>query len=288
MPEEQDLPEEAQQEEPSGISVIPQSENQTLEMEVHHHPDLHHEKKKWKEYFLEFLMIFLAVTLGFIAENIREYISEHERAKVFAASLLRDLKEDTAQLKPYRAYFDYASKNVDTLMQMLSTNDPKDIPSGKLYWFGLWGGAHRYFTANDATFEQMKSSGSLRFFDKTIAYDAENYNRIYRTLQTTESDLSGIYTEARKSRALIFQFRYNDMANNIVQANWKEFNRARIDSFMNSHPPLLNQDKVLFNQYVELVRSRFMHSNVVLADSLLNQSYKLIKELEKKYDLANE
>ncbi len=31
-------------------------------MEVHHHPDLHHKPKKWKEYFLEFLMIFLAVT----------------------------------------------------------------------------------------------------------------------------------------------------------------------------------------------------------------------------------
>ena len=32
-------------------------------MEVHHHPNV--EKKNFKEYFLEFLMIFLAVTLGF-------------------------------------------------------------------------------------------------------------------------------------------------------------------------------------------------------------------------------
>ncbi len=32
-------------------------------MEVHHHPQV--EKKNFKEYFLEFLMIFLAVTLGF-------------------------------------------------------------------------------------------------------------------------------------------------------------------------------------------------------------------------------
>jgi len=31
-------------------------------MEVHHHP--HVEKKNFKEYFLEFLMIFLAVTMG--------------------------------------------------------------------------------------------------------------------------------------------------------------------------------------------------------------------------------
>jgi cell division protein FtsB len=47
------------------------TENYKLEtnMEVHHHP--HVEKKNFKEYFLEFLMIFLAVTMGFFAESIR-------------------------------------------------------------------------------------------------------------------------------------------------------------------------------------------------------------------------
>lgn len=37
----------------------------THKMEVHHHPDLHDKKKHWQGYFLEFLMIFLAVTMGF-------------------------------------------------------------------------------------------------------------------------------------------------------------------------------------------------------------------------------
>src|SRR5882672_7441827 len=67
-------------------------------MEVHHHPDLHHRPKKWKEYFLEFLMIFLAVTLGFFAENIREHISDKEKTKVFAASLYQDFKTDSVAL----------------------------------------------------------------------------------------------------------------------------------------------------------------------------------------------
>jgi hypothetical protein len=44
-------------------------------MEVHH-PHLAHKEKPWKEYLLEGLMIFLAVSMGFIAENIREHISE--------------------------------------------------------------------------------------------------------------------------------------------------------------------------------------------------------------------
>jgi len=283
MPEEKDIPE-----------LSPDNTSETSQpMEVHHHPDLHHKKKKWKEYFLEFLMIFLAVTLGFIAENIRESISEHERAKVFAASMLKDLEADTAQLRPYRVYFDYAASNVDTLMQMLSSHDLKDIPTGKLYWYGLWGGAHRFFVPNDATFQQMKSSGSLRYFDKTIAYDVANYDRLCRMIQTIDVSLSSIYGETRKSRALIFEFRFNDLANNIAQTNnvgrasKSSVDRKKIDSFMLSNPPLLSYDKTLFNQYVELARSRFMHTNVLLADSLLNQSNKLIRELENKYDLTS-
>jgi hypothetical protein len=179
-------------------------------------------------------------------------------------------------------------------MQMLSSHDLKDIPTGKLYWYGLWGGAHRFFVPNDATFQQMKSSGSLRYFDKTIAYDVANYDRLCRMMQTMDASLNTIYGEARKSRALIFEFKYNDLANNIAQANnvgranKASVDQNKIDSFMRSNPPLLSYDKTLLNQYVELVRSRFMHTNVLLADSLLSQSNKLIQELEKKYGLDSE
>jgi hypothetical protein len=41
-------------------------------MEVHH-PKV--ESKNFKEYFLEFLMIFLAVTMGFIAESEKRPLS---------------------------------------------------------------------------------------------------------------------------------------------------------------------------------------------------------------------
>src|SRR5664279_2631351 len=75
------------------IIPIPETEN----MEVHHHPDLHHKPKKWKEYFLEFLMIFLAVTMGFIAENIREHFTEariaHQNLEAYRNDLLQHQKQ---------------------------------------------------------------------------------------------------------------------------------------------------------------------------------------------------
>lgn len=42
--------------------------------------------------------------------------------------MVSDLKSDTADLKSYLAYTGFAVKNIDTLMQLLSKNDPKDIP----------------------------------------------------------------------------------------------------------------------------------------------------------------
>jgi hypothetical protein len=42
-------------------------------MEVHHHPHVPNNPKPWKEYLIEGLMIFVAVTLGYGAENVREH-----------------------------------------------------------------------------------------------------------------------------------------------------------------------------------------------------------------------
>lgn len=42
-------------------------------MEVHHHQHISKHAKPWKEYLLEGLMIFIAVTLGYAAENMREH-----------------------------------------------------------------------------------------------------------------------------------------------------------------------------------------------------------------------
>lgn len=51
-------------------------------MEVHTHT----ERKRWTHYLWEFLMLFLAVTLGFFVENQREHYVEHQRAQVYMQS----------------------------------------------------------------------------------------------------------------------------------------------------------------------------------------------------------
>src|ERR1700712_5572087 len=78
----------------SELKQPPTATPQPQTMEVHHHPQLEHKPKPWKEYLLEGLMIFIAVTMGFFAESLREHIANKD--KEIIASLVRDVKKDTS------------------------------------------------------------------------------------------------------------------------------------------------------------------------------------------------
>ena len=66
-------------------------------MEVHHpHHPTH--KKKWSEYIIEFVMLFAAVTLGFIAENIREHDIMNKNTNKSLITLYKDIKEDSIKV----------------------------------------------------------------------------------------------------------------------------------------------------------------------------------------------
>jgi hypothetical protein len=64
-------------------------------MEVHHHS---HKPKHWKEYITEFIMLFAAVTLGFLAENLREHQVIHHRIEQNKIAILKDLQADSIEI----------------------------------------------------------------------------------------------------------------------------------------------------------------------------------------------
>jgi hypothetical protein len=88
-------------------------------MEVHYHPQLDHKPKPWKEYLLEGFMIFIAVMMGFIAENIREIITNNEHVRQLTSQLVQDLKADTAQLNGVFRGETQIVKYNDTLINLL-------------------------------------------------------------------------------------------------------------------------------------------------------------------------
>lgn len=161
--------------------------NQEIEiMEVHHHPNLHHKPKKLKEYFLEFLMIFLAVTMGFLAENIREHIKDNNEIDNDMQSMAADLKADVAMYQNTKTSNELSDRRIDTLITLLKTD--RSNPS-EIYFLA------RYITANNAvytpgtkTFDLMKSLGALKLVEPRWLLDS--ISAYYQSLQffATQSD----------------------------------------------------------------------------------------------------
>jgi hypothetical protein len=254
-------------------------------MEVHAHS--HTPRKKWTHYFWEFLMLFLAVTLGFFVENQREHYIEHQRAKVYAASMKANLQVDREELNQIVYRGTYATNYVDTFLSLLAANDITKIPTGKLYWYGLFGGYLRGFQSNDATFQQMKSSGSLRYFsNSTLEQHISNYDQMMRSIQVLTEIDQQVRLEVRKLRGKIFDFKYNDAANNIARrAVYENFNQPVIDSFISTNPPLLSFDKTVINEYAELCRSRNLRQQLINARQALELATEIIAQLTKQYHL---
>src|SRR5215203_274247 len=96
-------------------------------MEVHHHPhtsdpDSHRGRKKWTHYFWEFLMLFLAVSLGFYAENLREGILHRKEVKTHMNSLVTDLETDIALFDSVIDRNTYSSEMADSLIEILHSD----------------------------------------------------------------------------------------------------------------------------------------------------------------------
>ena len=51
-------------------------------------------KKKWYVYFIDFIMLFVAVTLGFLAENVRDQQTDKNREISYLKNIHEDLLVD--------------------------------------------------------------------------------------------------------------------------------------------------------------------------------------------------
>ncbi len=143
-------------------------------MEVHHHPDLHHEKKPWKEYFLEFLMIFLAVTMGFFAETMRESISESGKAKELAKSLYKEVYTDSINMHNKIALREEKDRQLNYFKRYVRDSSLTHL-SAQFYPSFTWSFVLTttiIFEPNDGILTQLRNSGTLRYFKGTELQNA--------------------------------------------------------------------------------------------------------------------
>jgi len=152
-------------------------------MEVHHHA--HTARKKWTHYFWEFLMLFLAVFCGFLAEYQLEHKIEKERAKELAGSLYNDIKKDTVGLNTIIANFTSRKLiHIDSLLGILQNKHKRNDTAFSVH--AAWLVFINNFTRNNGTYEQMKNSGSLRYFKQDFIMMLHEYENIWGRIKLRE------------------------------------------------------------------------------------------------------
>ena len=157
-------------------------------MEVHAHP--HTARKKWTHYFWEFLMLFLAVFCGFLAENIRERSVERHREKQFIASLISDLKLDTAGFARSITFKKGRQLDIDSVLYPLTKMRENKLQLGQCIIL-LQTVGNPYFFSNNGTIQQLKGSGGMRLISNRKVVDSiESYDFQIRRIMLRQEEIN--------------------------------------------------------------------------------------------------
>jgi len=261
-------------------------------MEVHHHS--HTSRKKWTHYFWEFFMLFLAVTLGFFVENQREHYIEKQRAKEYARLLTDDLGFDISELNRAERVLNKIIEAGDSLGRLLSLDDIKKIPGGKLYYYEYWSGWRWSIISRDATLQQLKSSGALRYIRNTdLVRRILSYEESVRVIYMLQNKYEPEKSENWKLVQKIFNQEYFNILDNdpalTRDSTAKKFDAGslQLNNFMNSDYPLYTYDKNLLFELKNWAYNSSRNYRIIVNDikSMRAKGRDVIEGLKKEYHL---
>jgi hypothetical protein len=250
-------------------------------MEVHAHT--HTARKKWTHYFWEFLMLFIAVTLGFFVENQREHFVEKQWEKQFIKTLLEDIRNDTASMGYAITSFTNINNHIDSLIPFLNDNRNMESNAKKIYQHAVWLQTFYKVTYFDRTIEQLKSSGNFRLIrNKKVSRSIMEYDGAMRD---NVLDMQNKFIHERKEIILNLS---NDIFKTSVAKKWFTAETVNMKIELPEVPYFLTTekkdiDKLInhLNQY-SLAITWFMSNlknwatvKAVHLDSLIKHEYQL-------------
>ena len=222
-------------------------------MEVHAHT--HTPRKNWTHYLWEFLMLFLAVFCGFLAENQREHMVEHQREKKYMESLVSDLALDTVMLNQGFPRRDGRIKAIDTVFRFFKTHEGGRSITGKLFRTIRRTTYDLPYRRNNITINQLKNSGGMRLIrkknvaDSIAAYDARwEWLQYYYENHVKTGQIGQDFAEKLVNANDLLEA-YSDNATEAIVSNIPDSITIRINTiYLNEHLNFLMRQKIFTRQ----------------------------------------
>ncbi|MDZ4808348.1 MAG: hypothetical protein SGI96_08750 [Bacteroidota bacterium] len=245
-------------------------------MEVHAHT--HTARKKWTHYFWEFLMLFLAVFCGFLAEYQLEHKIEKDREKQFIISLTSDLHDDIKTLDATIKDEQNGIAKLDTLMYLLNNVDLAKQNGDQLYYVSRVGPRSQPFANNGRTFDQLRNSGGFRLIRKAEASNnIMGYYAQFSLIRLLEDNYNHEFDNFKRVAAKIFD-------PGILRKQESENGEILRSS---DNPSLRTYDTELLKElgYHTLQMNGSRRSKLLLFETLKEAANNLISSLQDKYHL---
>ena len=243
-------------------------------MEVHHHA--HTEKRKWTHYFWEFLMLFLAVFCGFLAENKREHYIEHLREKQYMRSLLKDLQTDTATIVRVRSRAVVQRELLDSLIELGNKGPASETDISTFYM--LQGRTARFLNIRfeDGTSSQLKNAGGMRLIrNEDISASIRQYWNHVESLYRVRDRLEIAGESIADVSSRIFYRKYYRVADDPLDGV----------AGVKTGAVFINNDPKLIAEYVNRVATKSIRTKIYLTelDAALIKAFDLIDTIRKEY-----
>jgi hypothetical protein len=239
-------------------------------------------------------MLFFAVFLGFIAENIRENSVERHREKEYIVSMIEDLKNDSSFLEisinkliPYHLHW------LDSTVHLLQSNSLKG-KDRQVYQAFMVGTAWTYnFHPTERTLSQLHSAGFHLIRNKNATNAISQLETQYQIFNVQNKSFSESLQNDIDLSAWAFADRVITDQINITA--FQHFTDSSLVELKLSDIPeaaTINvENKESIASYIEKLRKYSFHAQYIIKGGqilLLRQITKSIKVLENEYNLKND
>jgi len=242
-------------------------------MEVHHHS--HTERKKWTNYFWEFLMLFLAVFCGFLAENFREHLVENKREKKYIQSFYEDLTADERDLQSNINFLRAQARQADSLhflLRNITTKQPANIIY--MYLRGVTRGTAGFVYPNDKTIVQLRNAGGMRLIkNQGVSDSMAVYYREIELIQFLNQEGNVIKANLREKSVALMDA---DCYTKIIDSTSIIINPSETIYLRRTDPEVINSCRI------EIDRIKALNRGVAIRIQRLKERAGRIKEFIKK------
>jgi|GEM_PF-5882479 len=226
--------------------------------------------RRFSRYFFEFIMLFLAVSLGFFVENQRDAMSERQEELRLMKALLSDLRADTARINRIIALRLERNELQDSLNALLFSQDrAKHVSEINTLTLAAGGKGTMFYKSNTMNF--LATEGFYKITSEAVSNAAREYHVKIEDLL------------AAQEGAIAISQGFRNVAYRLLDSKTMSARGQTSLKLFSTDPDLLNE---ISNRLGHITNNNL--AQVRFAEQLRAQAEILMKAIQQDYPLSED